>query len=239
MIDPHKEVKRLFDEITSEWPDSTQIPGPRDLPPMDDLEAILRDLPDDIDLPSFPEHIPPVDPAELTSHARRVLGAIGDFQNSKPRTRNKKSGESALKRRKSHNAIATMSLDKKREAREMTNENCVILSGTVAEQPSRSETEDGRPTAMFWLRVPHRWIGKASQECEQEQFFRVHVVGHPANSIVKYWYPNIRVTVTGELRTYGTTDGTPRNEMYVHGHTVGYLSVSPIIQNERLHAQSV
>jgi hypothetical protein len=62
MIDRHARVKELFNEIKSTWPHTHEL----DLPEIGDPLAGV----------TFHEDIPPVDPVQLTDHAKRVLNAL-------------------------------------------------------------------------------------------------------------------------------------------------------------------
>lgn len=96
----HARVREQFDRIAAKWPHTDQL----ELPEMSDILD---------DLPTFPDEIPPVDPVELSDHARRVLRAIGEHQHLKTRGGRKSTGQSASVRHPAGFSIADLSLDRK------------------------------------------------------------------------------------------------------------------------------
>lgn len=113
----------------------------------------------------------------------------------------------------------------------------VTITGAVVEQPSKNETENGIPTAHFWLQVTRRWTGRAGQECDSTEYVEIHATGHPANSIAKYWYPGVEVVIVGTLKVRNVPDAFTqaarqmdptctfaRSEMYAEAQTIGYMS---------------
>jgi len=95
----------------------------------------------------------------------------------------------------------------------MQHDNAVILTGTIPERPSWSETESGVPIVEFHLQVVSRWTGRAGQQCEPPMSLLIRASGHFANSLRKYWHPGAYVNLAGELqqRTYPPkTDDRPK-----------------------------
>ncbi len=109
--------------------------------------------------------------------------------------------------------------------------NIVVLSGIIPERPNFTEDGEGHPMVEFYVSVRKEWTGRAGQECDKEQVFRVQASGHPANSLRKYYHPRCSVTVNGELDQRVFPNGTA--EVYIHAQELGYLSLSSIVEAQR------
>jgi len=115
----------------------------------------------------------------------------------------------------------------------MDNSNFVSIAGTIPERPRFGKDELGYPIAEFYVRVDDEWIGQAGQRCNRERYFLVHVNGHGANSLRRYWFPGAHVTVCGQLdsRPSPGPDGEPvGNVTFIRAESLGYLSLSPILK---------
>jgi len=109
--------------------------------------------------------------------------------------------------------------------------NIVVLSGIIPERPNFTEDGEGHPVVEFFISVRMEWTGKAGQECDRQQVFRVRASGHAANSLRKYYHPRCSVTVHGRLDQRRFDNGLV--ETYVHAEELAYLSLSGILEAQR------
>jgi len=109
--------------------------------------------------------------------------------------------------------------------------NIVVLSGIIPERPNFTEDGEGHPIVEFFIAVRREWTGKAGQECDRQQVFRVRAGGHAANSLRKYYHPRCSVTVHGQLDQRALPNTAV--EVYIHAEELAYLSLSGILEAQR------
>ena len=104
--------------------------------------------------------------------------------------------------------------------------NTVTLTGRLGEQPSMSETQQARPIARFHVLVVHEQQAKDGSKTTQELQIPCYAIGHPANSLHKYWQLDLELVVTGTLDIwrYPRPEGGHEEAMLVKVETIGFVS---------------